>query len=245
MRATQAPALLPAAARSLLALRGGLEGASAPLTAASQPEDNAAPAALVASLMGYAIFAGSLLLYSPIILQIVRSRSGTGLSMSSWAMSLIGFGGALVYQAACGYPIHTYAELIALTAQTVAILGLLLHYDHHVDGLVLGAGLGAFGTALYALSRAPKLILTSLQAISAVLVTVSLLPQIVLPFRTGTCGWSSVSAALSTAGTAARVFTTWQVTQDMLVLAGYVCGCLLNIVLLTQTLVYPNPSRVA
>ena len=234
----------------LLALRGG-SGGSAPVTLiaaalaatksahpveASDSSDN-----VVATLIGYVVLAGSLFLYSPIIMQILRSRSGSGLSATSWALSLIGFGGALVYQSACGYPIHTYAELIALTAQTVAILSLLLYFDMHIDYRIIVAGLGAGSALFVALSRAPELVLKALQAVSGTLVTVSILPQIILPFRTGTCGWSPVSAALSTAGTAARVFTTWKITQDKLVLAGFVGGCLMNIVLLIQTFIYPNP----
>ena len=234
----------------LLALRGG-SGGSAPVTLiaaalaatksahpveASDSSDN-----VVATLIGYVVLAGSLFLYSPIIMQILRSRSGSGLSATSWALSLIGFGGALVYQSACGYPIHTYAELIALTAQTVAILSLLLYFDMHIDYRIIVAGLGAGSALFIALSRAPELVLKALQAVSGTLVTVSILPQIILPFRTGTCGWSPVSAALSTAGTAARVFTTWKITQDKLVLAGFVGGCLMNIVLLIQTFIYPNP----
>lgn len=234
----------------LLALRGG-SGGSAPVTLiaaalaatksghpveASDSSDN-----VVATLIGYVVLAGSLFLYSPIIMQILRSRSGSGLSATSWALSLIGFGGALVYQSACGYPIHTYAELIALTAQTVAILSLLLYFDMHIDYRIIVAGLGAGSALFVALSRAPELVLKALQAVSGTLVTVSILPQILLPFRTGTCGWSPVSAALSTAGTAARVFTTWKITQDKLVLAGFVGGCLMNIVLLIQTFIYPNP----
>jgi len=233
----------------LLALRGGVHnapaafGRTAALIAAAEPKaDDSSPVQFIALLLGYGVFAGSLLLYSPMIVQILRSRSGSGLSWVSWAMSLVGFGGALVYQSSMGYPIHTYAELLALTVQTVAILSLLLFYDMQVDARVIGAGLVGFAALMSALSRGPKLVLTALQAVSGVLVTVSILPQILLPFRTGTCGWSPVSAALSAAGTAVRVFTTMSVTKDALVLGGYVLGCLLNIVLLIQTFVYPNPT---
>jgi hypothetical protein len=70
--------------------------------------------------------------------------------------------------------------------------------------------------------------------------TVALLPQLAKNFKGRTSGgWSPISAGLSTAGNAIRVFTTMQLTHDMLLLAGFGAGFLLNAILLAQTLAWP------
>ena len=233
--------------RPLLALRGGSSGSVALLTASvlgSTPtEAVASPAALAAKILGYVITLGSLLLYSPMILQVLRSRSGAGLSATSWAMSAMGFGGALAYQVSRGYPVSTYGELIALTVQSIAIINLILCFDSHIHPSKLAAGTIAYGVFLYSLvTKAPKALLTVLQAVAGSMLALAIIPQLALNFRSRTCGWSRVSALLSTGGNAIRVFTTLQLTKDKLVLAGYLAGLSLNLILLTQTFVLPNPA---
>lgn len=183
------------------------------------------------------------MVYSPMIVQVIKSRSGDGLSATAWALSVLGFGGALCYQASCGYPVSTYGELIALTLQSVALISLILVYDQKVQPAVIAAGLAAFGTICVALVKhAPKYVLKALQAVSAAMLTLAIIPQVALNFQTGTCGWSKYSAMLSTCGNAIRVFTTLQVTKDKLVLVGFMGGLTLNGILLTQTLTLPNPT---
>ena len=235
----------------LLALRGGSLGGgghallSAVLasTPASMPAATPSAASTLASLLGYVIAAGSLLVYSPMLLQIWRSRSGEGLSFTSWAMSVFGFGGALVYQAAQGYPLSTYGELIALTAQSLAILSLMLVFDRGVRPSQVMAGLAVLGAAVAALvTSVPKGALKLLQAISGAILTLAIVPQVWENFATKTCGWSQFSALLSTGGNAIRVFTTLQLTKDWLVLCGFLGGLSLNVMLLVQTAIYPNPT---
>ena len=233
--------------RPVLALRGGHSAAPAMLvqTLVGATGSTTATAAqpLVARLLGYLMTLGSLLLYSPMILQVVRSRSGAGLSATSWTMSAFGFAGALVYQASCGYPINTYGELIALTIQSVALLVLILAYDRKVQASTLTAGTVAFGAAIFALiTRAPRALLRVLQAVSGSMLAVAILPQLYLNFQSRTCGWSRISALLSTGGNSIRIYTTLSITKDKLVLAGFIAGFTLNLVLLTQTIVLPNPT---
>ena len=242
----------------LLALRGGngLGGATsallAGLLAADTPAAAAAAAAAPAStladavalVLGYCMMAGAMLVYSPMILQVVTKRSGDGLSRTAWAMSVVGFGGALCYQLSKGYPISTFGELIALTAQSVVLFGLMQFFDHNVGIPSIAGGLAAFLGVLYVLvTRAPQALLQTLQAISAMMLSLAIVPQLALNFRTGTCGWSMYSAMLSTMGNGIRVFTTLQVTKDRLVLVGFIGGLTLNLILLAQTLTLPNPTE--
>ena len=237
----------------LLALRGGngLGGATsallAGLIAADTPAAAAPPSTLadtVALVLGFCMMAGAMLVYSPMIVQVVTKKSGDGLSRTAWAMSVVGFGGALCYQLSKGYPISTFGELIALTAQSMVLFGLMQYFDHDVGLPSLAGGLVAFLGVLYVLvTRAPQALLQVLQAISGMMLSLAIIPQIALNFRTGTCGWSMYSALLSTMGNAIRVFTTLQVTKDKLVLVGFMGGMTLNLILLTQTLTLPNPNE--
>ena len=124
----------------LLALRGGsaLGGASALLAGALSEVQGATKVApsiadTIAGLLGYLMMAGAMLVYSPMIVQVVKTKSGEGLSRTAWGMSVIGFGGALCYQLSKGYPISTFGELIALTTQSVLLFSLMQYFDRSVS----------------------------------------------------------------------------------------------------------------
>lgn len=234
----------------LLALRGGsaLGGASALLAGAVSEVQGATKVApsiadTIAGLLGYLMMAGAMLVYSPMIVQVVKTKSGEGLSRTAWGMSVVGFGGALCYQLSKGYPISTFGELIALTTQSVLLFSLMQYFDRSVSLPAIAGGLASFLSVLYLLiKRAPQVLLQMLQALSGMMLSLAIVPQLVLNFRTGTCGWSKYSALLSTAGNGIRVFTTLQITKDKLVLVGFVGGLMLNLILLIQTLTLPNPT---
>ena len=74
----------------------------------------------------------------------------------------------------------------------------------------------------------------------------ALIPQILLNLKQGNSGeWSPLTAGLSTAGNAVRVFTTVQLTQDPLLLAGFSLGFLVNGALFAQILYYGAQSKQA
>ena len=50
--------------------------------------------------------------------------------------------------------------------------------------------------------------------------------------------WSAITAGLSCAGQAARVFTTLQLTKDAILFVGFFTGFLFNAILLSQILLY-------
>ena len=87
--------------------------------------------------------------------------------------------------------------------------------------------------------------LATLQSAASVVVTGALLPQLWLNQRNRSSGgWSPISAGLAVAGNGVRVFTTLQLTQDGLLLCGFVAGLLVNVVLLAQILWFGPPKAV-
>ena len=79
----------------------------------------------LASLVGWAMGAGSLALFAPILLRMVRKRSAAGLSITTWMLQMAAFTGSTLYNASRGHPLSTYAEVRTLgdaPAATVILL---------------------------------------------------------------------------------------------------------------------------
>lgn len=92
----------------------------------------------------------------------------------------------------------------------------------------------------------PPAVLNSLQICASVAGTSALLPQLWLnATRRSSGGWSPLTAGLSSAGNAVRVFTTVQLTGDPLMLATYLAGLTVNAILLAQILMYGDGDATA
>ncbi|KAH8052431.1 hypothetical protein JL721_10906 [Aureococcus anophagefferens] len=70
---------------------------------------------------GYVIGAGSVLLYAPILYEVAAQRSADGLALSTFALSLAGYGVSAAYSYQKGFPASTYVETVALSAQSLAL----------------------------------------------------------------------------------------------------------------------------
>jgi|AntAceMinimDraft_12_1070368.scaffolds.fasta_scaffold72924_2 hypothetical protein len=52
---------------------------------------------VAATAAGFAVTAGSLLLFTPMISRVWRKRSAEGLSVTTWALNLAGFAAGAIY----------------------------------------------------------------------------------------------------------------------------------------------------
>ena len=195
----------------------------------------------VANVLGYVVATGSLLLYTPIALRIVRTGSADGLTLSTWWLKLVAYTCSDLYCYSNGYPISTYAETLVITLEAACILGLVAAYQDRLDARFLAGGgtfLAVAGTA--AAGGAPAEALALAQAGSTVLNTAALLPQLALNAERGSPGgYSPLTAGLACGGCLIRLFTTVQLTSgDPLLLAGYGLGLTLNAALLAQIFYY-------
>ena len=74
------------------------------------------------------ISAGSALLYSPILYDVLRKKSAMGLSPVTWVLQTVGSAGMVVYPLKSKYPLSTYFEFITLSVQSAAIFVALAAY---------------------------------------------------------------------------------------------------------------------
>lgn len=65
----------------------------------------------IASALGYAMGAGSLLLFAPIIVNLLQAKTAKGMSISTWVLQLTAFAGSTLYNISKGHPFSTFAEV--------------------------------------------------------------------------------------------------------------------------------------
>ena len=226
-----------AALRRALALRGGVEAEAATTVLLGLTQQQ------IASVFGWCISAGSALLYSPILYDVLRKKSAMGLSPVTWVLQTVGSAGMVVYPLKSKYPLSTYFEFITLSVQSAAIFVALAAYgDVLTASQALQLLAAVAGMVAYLVVAAPMKLVKSVQAASIAIMTVSLLPQVARNFKEkSTGGWSPLSAFFATLGNAIRIFTTLSLTQDNLILAGFFVGTALNGLLLASTLAFPAP----
>ena len=101
-------------------------------------------------------------------------------------------------------------------------------------------GVSIFSLVLYLALRAEVSsdTLNIIQIAAIILCNYAIVPQVFLTFRTKKASWSPITAAMSVAGNLIRIFTTIQLTGDLLVLSGFTLGFVSNLVLLLQVLYY-------
>ena len=71
----------------------------------------------VAKILGYTMGAGSLMLYSPIILKLLNTKKADGFSHETWMFNLIGLTAAVIYPFKKGFPTSTYRATHSLRAK--------------------------------------------------------------------------------------------------------------------------------
>jgi len=209
---------------AIVALRGGA---------------TASVSTIAASTLGWALTAGSLSVYLPIILTMLKTRNARDSSLVTWAMQTLGFAIFVIYHVRSGLPLSTFLDFASLGVQSLAILCLASGYQRRLSPVVL-LPLGGVAAALLA----PAAALQQLQGAAALVITLALLPQIVSNFlRRSGGGWSPISAGLSTGGNAIRIFTTVQLAGGNKLLMGqYFLSFLLNGLLLVQSLAWPTEA---
>lgn len=183
--------------------------------------------------------AGSMAVYTPILINLLKAKSDKGLSTQTWIMNILGISLACVYPFQKGFPLSTYVELVVLTVQSLIILGVICHYKHIEKEFLFS--MIPFALYLFAVTRysIPPTVLNFVQLASTLICNYANVPQILLGFREKRTGWSPITSGLSLAGNIIRVFTTLQLTKgDPLFLFGYILGAVFNSVLLWQTFIY-------
>ncbi|KAK3280691.1 hypothetical protein CYMTET_11486 [Cymbomonas tetramitiformis] len=178
----------------------------------------------VASGLGYLITFGSVLLYSPQIFRIVRSRSAAGLSLQMYWLKLTSTYLTALYDVVMGFPISTYGENLAIIFQ-LAVLVVLVAKEQSAGnddcrvaaGLVLYLCIAAAVLGRIVPPEESMPVLTALQLINSVSYPVALLPQLTMNYQSQSTGqYSPVTCSLALGGCAARIFTTLTLMKSAL-----------------------------
>lgn len=211
--------------------RVGVAGSPAAVAAASVND-------VVAKVVGYLLGAGSMLVYMPIIVGLVKDKNADGMSVMTWVYNLLGMSIGLVYPFKKAFPLSTYIEILILTVQSAGILGLVCHYRELTKEYLLGMGVFALLAGTVTVAQVNAKALQALQLLAIVICNYANIPQILLTFRAKKASWSPITAGMSMAGNLIRIFTTMQLTQDLLVMSGNLLGLITNAVLLLQIWLY-------
>ena len=199
----------------------------------------------VARALGYVVGVGSLLLYTPIAVRVVRQGNADGLTLQTWWLKFAAYAASDIYCITQGYPISTFVETLIITVEAAILLVLVASYQRRLDGTFFMLSLSFVATATWALTVAPTEALAFAQAASTLLNTAALLPQINLNAQRGEAGdYSPVTSALACSGCLIRIFTTTQLAgSDPLLLGGFLSGLALNCALLGQIVYYGSVKK--
>jgi len=196
---------------------------------------------LIATALGYLIGLGSLLLYTPIAVRVVRQRSADGLALSTWWLKLGSYLCSDIFYITKGYPLSTYVETLTITVEAGVVLILVAYFQQSLFNVRFIALASMFALlSVYGLMAAPPEVVAFGQVSSVVLNSGALVPQFMLNKRNQTKGdYSPVTAGLASAGTAIRIYTTIALNNsDPVLLGTFAAAFLLNSALLSQIMYY-------
>ena len=193
---------------------------------------------IIAQALGGVMAAGALLLYTPIISNLLKAKSGEGMSMQTWVFNLLGFTAAIMYPIKKKFPISTYIEGIALVIQSTIVLGLLAYYNDQIKEFCIGMSLYLPLAFFVSCPIIPMKYAPVFQVLATILSNYAQVPQILLSYKLKKSSWSLISAFLSTAGNVIRVYTTMVLTKDPFIFYGHILGASTNAILMAQILIY-------
>jgi len=201
---------------------------------------------LFSKLLSLAIVGSSAIVKVPQILIIAGKSSAEGISLTSVVLGLLCYTVTVAYNFRNGYAFSTYGETSLITVQDAIIAILILFYGNGKkgDGNFIGAAVfpviySAFAYSLIFTDLLPMDALRVAQSATIPVLLLSRVPQIYANYKNSSTGnLSSVAVFLFAVGSLARVFTTLQEVDDIVILTGFISGTVLNLILAAQMIYY-------
>ena len=195
---------------------------------------------LAAVGIGWLVIAGSCVRSLPQILRIKKNSSVEGISLLSFTSELVAFMITIAYNVRFMYPLSTWGETLTNAIQHAILVGMIFFYKKDsstISKFLIISGLVS-GTLFVFSGSCSDATLRWLQSLVIVILAVfGRLPQVFLNFKRGNSGELSFgSTLLSVLGNIARVFTTWALLDDILIMATALSQLTLNSILLAQIL---------
>ena len=199
----------------------------------------------ISKSLGYVTIAGACLYKMPVIMNIYKSKSASGLHPLSVYLESSSFIALVYYNMQKLNAISTYGDNISASTQNLMIILLIWYYG--IDGKKLGAshvGLVLFAFIIFGicLSFCPAEQLGYIAIYSTVISTISKIPQVLQNFQTKSIGVQSwVTMLTSFLGVLAKLFICLTETSDDIYLViGNGVAVALNGTLLLQSIIYPS-----
>uniref|UniRef100_A0A060TGL9 Mannose-P-dolichol utilization defect 1 protein homolog n=1 Tax=Blastobotrys adeninivorans TaxID=409370 RepID=A0A060TGL9_BLAAD len=177
----------------------------------------------------------------PQILKLVSSGSSQGLSLVSYILETVGYLVSTAYAFRSNFPFSSFGETILISIQNVILTGLICFYSGKgsVGMLLVGVMIGVFYQLVQSEGAVSYSNLVYLQGLTVPLSMLSKVPQIYSNYQRKSTGQLSMFTVVNyLLGSLARVFTTLQEVDDVLILASFVLATVLNAVLFLQVLAY-------
>ena len=165
---------------SILNIRGG-ESPSAPIPSpAALTSKRTTIGNFVANGLGYVMGFGAVVVYFPIVIKLLTSKSSDGLSLQTWIFNLLGLSLSVYYPFKKDFPISTYMELITVAVQSFFILFLVCFYRGLTSQYLLGVSLFSVVAVAMSIAKVPSSVLNFFQVVSILLCNYANVPQIIL-----------------------------------------------------------------
>lgn len=204
---------------------------------------------VAAIVVGWLVIAGSCVRSVPQILRIKKNASVEGISLLSFTSELVAFMITIAYNVRFMYPLSTWGETLTNAIQHAVLVGMIFFYNEDVNTvskvMIIG---GLISGAVFIFSGScTDDMLRGLQSLVIVILAVfGRIPQVILNFRRGNSGELSFgSTLLSVLGNVARVFTTWAIVNDTIIMATALSQLVLNSILLLQIIRTMKENRLS
>jgi mannose-P-dolichol utilization defect protein 1 len=203
---------------------------------------------ILSKILGYSIIVGSSIIKVPQIINILKSRKVEGLNIYMFLLELIGYTISMFYSYRLNLPFSTYGENMFMTIQNLIILFLFFQFKLGF-GFFFVAVTSAYSAFLFSLMQKNIVndqMIDWLFSLTIPIFILGRIPQIYSNFKNKSTGQLSlITIFMQVGGSAARVFTTLQEVNDLLMLSGYLVALFLNGILLLQILWYWSKSGAA
>jgi mannose-P-dolichol utilization defect protein 1 len=203
----------------------------------------------ISKALSYVLILGSCLYKVPIVVNILKQKSGRGLNMTAMYLETSAIFANVIYSYLRHQPLTTYGDLFAILAANFAIIVLVWIYgtgDKKEDKFGMGhillvtALMGAFVAAMF---QVPSEHVALINWYSTVVVTLSRIPQIISNQTTGDIGvQSAVTVGNASLGTAAKLFVVFVEAPDFALFAGNFLAFLCNVILFFQ-IMFIKPKK--
>ena len=203
----------------------------------------------ISKTLGYVTIIGACMYKMPIVMNMIRSKSGNGLDPTSVYLETIAMICMVFYNFQKQNDFSTYGDNISAALQTMVII--LLMWAYGIDGKKLGLPhiltvLILSSVFFVALVTLPVEYLNYIAVASSVISTVAKCPQIIRNFKTKAIGVQSwVTTLTALLGVLAKLFINIRETpDDIILIGGTLLLLLLNTTLLIQSLIYKKDATV-